>query len=406
MRLDRLRLVAILALGQIIGWGTTFDMPGVLGRLIAADLGMSNALAFGGLTAMMLVGGLSGPATGRAIERLGAARVLAAGAAAMAAGLVGLSVAQGPVVYYAAWVVAGIGGALGLSVPAHTAVVEREGAGAKGVIGLLMIFTGLSAAVFWPLWSLAAEAFGWRSALLIGAAAQLALCPLYLFALPRKREGSAETRAASLDEPLVMSPRQSRLAFALIAFVFVVFGLVTTGIAPSLIALLQASGASPALALQLGSLRSLLGITARLADMLAGRRASAVLSGLVAAGLLAGSPLILLFADGEVSLLFLFVAFYGFGSGISALTRALLPLQFFSAARYARAAASLSLPTNIAMATGPLAITLVLDNAGVAGAVAVTCGLSALAFAALVVLVAIARRAARPAAGAAGILPG
>lgn len=400
MRLDRLRLVAILAAGQIVGWGTTFDMPGVLGRQIAAELGMSNVLAFGGLTAMMLLGGFAGPWTGRLIERHGAARVLAAGAATMAAGLLAMSLAQGVLIYYAAWLVMGIGGALGLTVPCNAAVVEREGASARRSIGILMIFTGLSAAVAWPLWALLEGAIGWRMAMLAAAATQLVLCPLYLFALPtpRDEDGGAARAAAAAVEPLRLTQAQARRAFLLIALVSIVFSLVTTGLAPSLIALLQMSGASPALALELGALRSVLGITARLADILAGRFATPLTSGLIAAALLVGSPLLLLLADGQAPLLYLFIAFYGFGSGISALTRALLPLSFFSASRYARAAANLSLPSNIAMAAGPLLVTMVLDSAGVAGVVVYASGLAMLALAALACLAVLAwRRPAEPA---------
>lgn len=401
MRLDRFRLVAILAAGQIVGWGTTFDMPGVLGRLIADDLGLSNALAFGGLTVMMLVGGIAGPWTGRLLDRHGAARVLATGSATMATGLALMSVAEGAAPYFISWVVMGIGGAFGLSVPCNTAVVEREGPGARRLIGVLMIFTGLSAAVAWPLWSLLEQAIGWRSAMLVAVAAQVMLCPLYLFALPVRKAVTPESTAAAAVEPLALTRRQSRLAFFLIALVTIVFSLVTTGLAPSLIALLQMAGASPVLALQLGSLRSVLGISARLVDLAAGRFATPVTSGIVAAALLVGSPLILLFADGRSSLLFLFIACYGFGSGISALTRALLPLSYFSASRYAQASATLSLPSNVAMAAGPLLVTLALDHGGVAGVVTYAVALSALALAALVWLMVMAWRAPAHRAGAA-----
>jgi hypothetical protein len=48
MPLHRLALVASLALCQILGWGTTFEMPAVFGRAMAADLGIANELAFAG----------------------------------------------------------------------------------------------------------------------------------------------------------------------------------------------------------------------------------------------------------------------------------------------------------------------------------------------------------------------
>src|SRR3546814_11620468 len=71
--------VAVLAVTQLIGWGTTFETLGVLGRTIAPDLGMPNEVAFAGLSVMMVVSELAGPTTGRLLGRYGAARALAAG---------------------------------------------------------------------------------------------------------------------------------------------------------------------------------------------------------------------------------------------------------------------------------------------------------------------------------------
>ena len=55
--------VAVLAITQLVGWGTTFDMLGVMGRIIAPDLGLANEVIFLGISVMMLVSALAGPAT-------------------------------------------------------------------------------------------------------------------------------------------------------------------------------------------------------------------------------------------------------------------------------------------------------------------------------------------------------
>ncbi len=153
--LTKLRLLSVLSVSQLLGWGTTFDMPSVLGRAMERDLGLPFETIFGGLTAMMIVMALASPRTGRLLVTLGAARVMAMGSVLMASGLTVLSLSQGAVSYFAAWLIIGLGGACALSVSANTAVVEREGAAAKRTIGTLMIFTGLSSALFWPLLSLA-----------------------------------------------------------------------------------------------------------------------------------------------------------------------------------------------------------------------------------------------------------
>jgi hypothetical protein len=48
MRRDSLRLlprIAAIGILQIIGWGSTFNLPGMLGDRIAADLGFSLTVA-------------------------------------------------------------------------------------------------------------------------------------------------------------------------------------------------------------------------------------------------------------------------------------------------------------------------------------------------------------------------
>ena len=57
--------VAVLSICQLVGWGTSFDMLGVMGRIVAPDLGLSNEIVFSGLTVMMVVTGLASPITGR-----------------------------------------------------------------------------------------------------------------------------------------------------------------------------------------------------------------------------------------------------------------------------------------------------------------------------------------------------
>jgi len=48
---------AILGLGftQIVGWGTTYLMPSVLGRDLQRDLGLSPELVFAGITVMFAI---------------------------------------------------------------------------------------------------------------------------------------------------------------------------------------------------------------------------------------------------------------------------------------------------------------------------------------------------------------
>ncbi|PDT15241.1 MFS transporter [Rhizobium sp. J15] len=390
--------VIVLAVTQLIGWGTTFDMLGVMGRTVAPDLGLPNEAAFAGLTIMMTVSAIAGPATGRWLGRYGAARVLSAASLIFALGLLLLAAASDIMLYAAGWIVIGLGGALGLSAPAYTAVVEREGLNGKRVIAILMLFTGLSSAIFWPILSLLNEAVGWRLTFVVCAALQFFIClPLHLFALPKPSATHVEGAAAEIA-PVPLSKMAQRKAFLLIAAATTITTFITFGISPSLLEIFRQSGASPAFALQLGSARGVLGISARFLDMLLGRRGNPMLSAAMGIGMMASSFLIMLAASPSTPLLISFILLYGFGAGVMTVARALLPLALFSPREFGLQSARLSLPQNLANAIAPVIFTAILDRAGTGPALATAAVLAALSLVFVLMLMALVRgaRATQP----------
>lgn len=70
---SRARLIGVLALGQIVSWGTGFDMLAILAPRIGGELAIGNEIVFAGLTIMMLISALCGPLLGRMLVRRGAA---------------------------------------------------------------------------------------------------------------------------------------------------------------------------------------------------------------------------------------------------------------------------------------------------------------------------------------------
>ncbi|MET3613267.1 MFS family permease [Rhizobium aquaticum] len=396
--LTKLRLIAVLSVSQLVGWGTTFDMPSVLGRAMERDLAMPFETIFGGLTMMMVVMALASPKAGHLLVRLGAARVLAMGSVLMAAGLLALSLSQGPVSYFAAWLVIGLGGTCALTVSANTAVVERQGVAAKRTVGTLMIFTGLSSAIFWPILNYAEAAIGWRAALQIAATAHVALLlPLHMFGLPARVEcadGEAGAPPATSTLP-TLDARDRLRAFLLIASASSLNSLTSFGISASLIELLKLAGAAPGLALTLASLRGVIGISARLADLLAGERTSPVASGLAASLAMFGAFLLLAaFPASSFVVPLIFVLLYGAGSGVAAVARALLPLAFFTRADFALMSSRVALPQNIASALSPVLFAAMMENFGLTGVIALALTLTFLTCASMTGLMLLKARAA------------
>ncbi|WP_370676471.1 MFS transporter [Pleomorphomonas sp. PLEO] len=364
----RLRLVGVLAVTQVIGWGTTFDMPGVMARKMAPDVGLSIDTTFFGLTLMMLVIGLTGPAVGEAVRRMGAQRVLVLGSAASTVGLALLAAAEGPVGYFMAWTMIGAAGALSLSVPAYAAAVEREGAAGRRTIGVLMIFTGVSSTIFWPILDAIDAVVGWRVTLLAMAGLHLFLClPLHLFVLPPFRALPKEVEATQRPSIILDADGAAR-AFRHIGVISVAFSFTTFGLAAAYLELLRGAGASVEYALWLGTVRPVVSIAARAADLVLDGRGGPLATTAAAALLMGGSFALLVTGVDGVWLLPAFVAIYAFGAGLSAMARAVLPLAFFPPDEFSRRSGRLALPQNIANAVAPVIFVAVIHQAGVAAA--------------------------------------
>jgi predicted MFS family arabinose efflux permease len=362
----RARIIVVLGITQTIGWGTTYDMPGALGRRMAASLQLPAEIIFSGLTAMMLTMAFSAPFVGEWIRRFGAARILPIGSTLIAVGLLGLAASEGTIFYLASWLMIGLGGATGLTLAANTAAVEREGAEAREAIGLIMIFTAISSGLFWPVLSYGADYFGWRTVLCFAAFLHLAIClPLHLWGLPALPPtlGSGETDARRRP-PLDLTTPQKLKAFILIAVTVTLFSFIGFGLAPSMLELLNRSGASPTLALQLGSMASFLGIFARFSGIISGRRNNSVLAAIIASILQGAGFVVLMFMSPGLPGILAFVGFYAIGGGIATVTRALLPLGFFAPDEYARYAGRLSTAQSLANAVAPVIFTALLDRGG------------------------------------------
>ncbi|WP_246091608.1 MFS transporter [Aliirhizobium smilacinae] len=385
--------VGVLAITQLIGWGTTFESIGVIGRKLAPDLGLANEIVFAGLSVMMMVSALLSPLTGRLLDRHGAARVMAAGSLFFAGGLILLASSTGILTYAASWIILGLGGAMVLSAPAYTAVVEREGINGKRTIAILMLFTGLSATIFWPLLSLSSDLFGWRTSLLMAAALHAFVCmPLYLFCLPKPIVYAKSDTTADLA-PVPLTPGNRKLAFLLVAMTTAIASFVTFGLSPSLLEILHQSGASPEFALQLAAARGVLGISARGIDMLLGKRGNPFITSVAGLSFMLLAFACLLLLPASSFSLWIFIALYGFGSGILVVARALLPLALFSPREYGRQATRLAMPQNIANAAAPIVFTALIDRTGIMTALVFSIALASVALVSIIRLISLVRKA-------------
>lgn len=383
-------IIVVLAITQLIGWGT-MSLPAVIGEQLAGDLGLSLPAIFAGTTVTLVVNGLAAPLLANVFVRYGARRVMAAGSLIAAPGFWLLAAASGPLSYYAGWIVLGIAGAAMLSTPTYILLNEIAGTAAKRPIGALMLVTGLSSSVFWPITAALTGWLGWRTALVIYSASMLLVCfPLHAFGLPDRRPERVPTGHAS--EAATARPRNGRLTFALLVGAVVLHTSVGWGFASLIIQLLKSVGVADDWALRLGSLLGLVQMSARAFDFFGGARWSGLTTAIVA-GLITPLGFLALLLGGPSSwAIAAFMLLYGAGSGAMAVARATMPLVFYNAAEFARVSSHIALPTNLAAAAAPPILVAVLINFGGNAVLGLMLAVSLLGLAMLICLALVRRR--------------
>jgi predicted MFS family arabinose efflux permease len=380
IRRSQLGVVAALGSAQTLAWASSYYLPAILADPMAADIGVSRVVVYGAFSASLLISAVLGPAVGRAIDRRGGRGVLAWSNAVLAAGLVGLAAAPGPIVFVAAWAVMGVGMAMGLYDSAFAALTTLYGREARGPITGITLIAGFASTVGWPLTALMNGAVGWRETCLVWAAVNLlVVLPLNRLALPATAV-SAEPHPSTSGERVGWKPYREML---LLAFVFSACWFVTGSMAAHLPRLLERAGATPFEAVAASALVGPAQVGARFAEFLALRRLHPLVSARIAASLYpVGAGVLALVGPGALSL---FVVLYGAGNGLLTIARGTVPLALFGPRGYGERTGLLGAPARATQAVAPLAFGLLLDQLGLAS-ILVTVGACLAALAALLCL--------------------
>lgn len=72
----KIKVVLLLGMAQTIAWASTYYLPAVLAAPIARDFGFTSADLFGLFSLALIVAALTGPLTGRLIDKFGGKPVL------------------------------------------------------------------------------------------------------------------------------------------------------------------------------------------------------------------------------------------------------------------------------------------------------------------------------------------
>lgn len=385
----RARTVVALGTAQTLAWASSYYLPAMLAAPMARDLGVSTPAVFAAFSAALAVSALVGPASGHAIDRHGGRVVLMLTNGLFALGLVLLALAQGPALMVAAWLILGLAMGSGLYEAAFSTLVRLFGHDARNTITGITLIAGFASTVGWPLSTLLEAQFGWRGTCLAWAALHVVLGLPLNASLPRVvPHGHAASRATApaatglqpAEPPATPHPAR---AAALLAFVFAATWFVSTAMAAHLPRLLQAAGATLAVAVGVGALVGPAQVAGRLLEfgflrrvhpLLSARLAAIAHPAGVAALLVLGAPAAALFA-----------LLHGAGNGMLTIAKGTLPLALFGARGYGARQGWLTMPARVTQAAAPFLFGVALDRWG-AGSLWLSGGLGLAAFAALMAM--------------------
>ncbi|WP_223282442.1 MFS transporter [Pseudomonas amygdali] len=341
--------VFLLGLAQILSWGGSFFVMAVLVTPIVEDTGWARQWVYGALSISILLSGLLSPWMGKLISQHGGRRVLASSGLVLSVGLFAAGMATNIVVFVIAWLVIGLGMAIGLYDALFATLGKTYGAQSRAAISKITLISGFATTISWPVVAWLVQAWGWRSACEIFALVlAVTVAPLYLISIPRDsapRDNVKHVQKASsfLDG--------QRSVFRVMTAAFTLAAIIMTAVSIQLISLLQAQGVGLTAAIGIAALIGPAQVGARLLDGFFGKElhpiwptiASAVLVAIGLAFVLA-SPLLATIG----------ILVYGTGSGMRAIVRGTLPMALFDKDIYPVVIGKIARPALMAQAITPL----------------------------------------------------
>lgn len=351
------RTIPILAVTQIVSWGTLYYAFAVVAGDIQRELGWRAETVFGAFSWCLLAGGLVSAPVGMLLDRFGGRFVMGAGSLACGLGFIGLSQARDPLSYYLAWTLLGMSMSALLYEAAFATINQEYGMEARAAISKLTLFGGFASTVFWPVTLKLDGLLGWRDTYLLYAGLQLLVClPLHLM-LKGRAPGHARPAArpgAAADFTLREALRHP--AFWKLAFAFSANSFIFSALSVHLIPLLTGFGHPKETVVFMAALIGPMQVAGRLGEMAFAHRTRPQTVGKLSFALLPGALLALMFFSSRQWAMAVFCALYGLSNGILTIARGTVPQVLFGSRNYGAISGAMSGPAMLSKAAGPLAI--------------------------------------------------
>jgi MFS family permease len=392
---ERPPIGTILALGltQIIGYGTLYYSFSILAPDMARDLNWSTEWIFAALSAALLLGGLTAPWLGRAIDHFGAGRVMTAGSAIAAAALVACAYAPGKSGFVAALIVIEIAANLVQYGAAFALLVQASPRTAQRSITYLTLIAGFASTIFWPITTALHAHLSWQNVYLVFAGLNLLVClPLHAWLSYGLAQGKSQKQngTAQVVEGC-LSPDVRQFGFKLMVVGFSLQSLVSAAILVHMVPLLSGLGLGATAAI-VGTLFGPSQVLSRFANMVLGGNLPPLALATIAATLIPGGVLILTLTAPSVAGAMAFAVVFGLGNGLFSIVTGTLPLMLFGSSGYGRLQGKVMAARLILSATAPFALAFAMAHIGTLWSLTITTALGACAIVAFVGIARLERR--------------
>ena len=175
-----------LAAAQLVSWGSIYYAFSLFVVPMESALGWSRTATNAALSIGLLISGLAAYPIGTWIDQGHGRRVMVCGSILAAAMLALWSQAHNLAILFVVWAGLGVAMAATLYDPVFAVVTRDFPESFRTKITLITLVAGFASTVFIPLTQGLIEWCGWRGALLVLAAFNLAIClPLHIFAIDR-----------------------------------------------------------------------------------------------------------------------------------------------------------------------------------------------------------------------------
>lgn len=347
-----------MSVAQVISWGTLYYAFSLFVIPMQQSLGWSLPLLNGAFSLGLLCTAAVAFPVGAWIDQRGGRAVMTLGSCLGGLLLLAWSLVDSPWVFYVVWVFIGASLAGVLYEPAFAVITATFGAEARRGITAMTLVGGFASTVFMPFTQVLINAMGWRHALLVLGAMNLAIClPLHLWFVP-----AATARQASCTPTTTTPtpPHAFRIHTVLRGQVFV--GLViwftacnTAAVAlfSQFVPLLTTWGVNKTTIMASVALVGPMQVAGRVLIMCLSNRLDTRTIGIAVLVMLPASILTLLWLPHTALTLGLCTALYGAANGMMTIVRGTAVSDLIGREHYGTINGALTVPIMVARASAP-----------------------------------------------------